>query len=222
MLIKIAARNSNLSKEQVKEFQSFFLRHYPHTLFESFFLATYGDKDHSISLRQEQYDDLFTKEIDEMVLEKKADIAIHSAKDLPKVIHPDLEIYWMSRSIHPQDALVMKEGYSLQNIPQNGIVLASSLRREEAVHALRADLIVKDVRGTIEERLKFLNDPNIYGVVIAEAALIRLKLTHLNRMIIDFPAHPMQGKLAVVGRKKNQVVERIFQEIEEKDFTSGN
>lgn len=220
MIIKIAARSSNLSKEQVKEFQTSFKNVFPEAIFKTTYLATYGDKDHSISLRLDQFDDLFTKEIDQMVLEKKVDIAIHSAKDLPKLIHQDLEILWLTESIHSQDALVLKENFSLQTLPNHAIVLASSLRREEAIKAMRSDLIVKDVRGTIEERLAFLNQQDIYGVVIAEAALIRLNLTHLNRVIMQAKAHPMQGRLAIVGRKDDTFLKGAFKQLERKNFAS--
>jgi hydroxymethylbilane synthase len=213
MKIKIAARASNLSKAQVKEFDQLLLNKNIDLELTPIFIPSYGDLDHSISLRNTQYDDLFTKEIDQLVLNKKADLALHSAKDLPLNLHPDLAVFFESKSIHTQDALVFKQGYTLQTIPQFGIILASSIRREEMILNLRKDLVCQDVRGTIEQRLAFLNKPEVFGVVIAEAALIRLDLQSLDKMMLDGKTHPKQGKLAAVGLKENQILQEILSQL---------
>ena len=209
-MVYLIARDSKLSKAQVEEFKDAWYKSFPGEEIQADFIKTYGDLDHSISLRDNFFEDLFTRELDQALIEKKADIAIHSAKDLPNNLHPDLEVVFYSRSKESRDSLVFKEGFDLNNIPKGGVILASSLRRENAVKDLRNDVAIKDVRGTIEERLELLSKDNIYGVVIAEIALIRLKLEHLPRLILDIPTHPRQGQLAIVGLKDNIALRNRF------------
>lgn len=219
--IKIAARSSRLSRAQVAEFIQSYGRFFFEPFAEPVFVETYGDQDHTISLRSPGYGDLFTREVDQLVIDGAADLAVHSAKDCPAILDPALELYLLTPSIHPSDALVMKEGFSLQTLPHRCVILASSSNREENVLRLRPDAIVGDVRGTIEQRLSYLAHEEIFGVVIAEAALIRLKLTHLNRFLMMSAAHPLQGQLALIGRKDNSVLKRIFLTIE-KTFAPRN
>lgn len=210
MMIKVAARDSNLSKAQVEEFKKKLVQIDPSIEIHPVFMKSYGDKNHNISLRESGYDDLFTKEIDEAVLRGDADLALHSAKDIPETLSEELEMYYLSQSIHPSDALVIKDGYSIDRIPKNGIIMASSFRREEHIKKLRQDFICRDVRGAIEQRLAYLNNPEVYGVVVAEAAIIRLKLVHLNRILLDGETHPKQGMLAALGLKSNHHLRQLI------------
>lgn len=217
--IRIAARSSPLSRAQVAEFIQGYGHFFSEGFAEPLLVETYGDRDLFISLRSPGYSDLFTKEVDQLVIDGAADLAIHSAKDCPEILDPALELYLRTPSIHPLDALVMKEGFTLKTLPHRCTILASSAHREENILRLRPDAIVRDVRGTIEQRLSYLRDQEIDGVVIAEAALIRLKLTHLNRLLMMSQAHPLQGQLALIGRKDNTALKRIFLKIE-KTFAS--
>lgn len=214
MSLKVAARDSKLSKMQVKEFEEIFLKKFPDYTIEPLWLKTFGDLHQEISLRDCQYDDFFTKEVDEAILRNLADIALHSAKDLPDKIHPDLEIYLMTKGKDPRDSLVLKEGYTIDNIPKNAVILASSERRASMIASIRKDLVFQDVRGTIEDRISKLNQEKIYGVVVAEAAIIRLNLQSINRLILDFPTHPLQGRLAIVGKKGNAKLKQVFSQID--------
>jgi hydroxymethylbilane synthase len=214
MIVKVAARDSLLSKMQVKEFQEIACRYFPDLMIEPIWMKTFGDLHHEISLRDCKYDDFFTREVDDAVLKSRADIAIHSAKDLPNDLDPNLEIFLLTKGIDPRDSLVIKEGYLIQTIPKNGIILASSDRRAAMIQVIRSDLVFQDVRGTIHERIAQLNQENVYGVVVAEAAIIRLNLQSMNRVILDFPTHPMQGKLAIVGKKENSPLKQLFSQID--------
>jgi len=84
-------------------------------------------------------------------------------------------------------------------LPHGAVIATSSSRREDVVKQLRNDLVFIDLRGTIQERLAKLNE-GVDGIVVAEAALIRLKLTHLNRLFLPGETSPGQGKLAFVAR----------------------
>lgn len=152
------------------------------------------DLDKTTSLRGLEKSDFFTRELDQMLLNGQIDAAIHSAKDLPDPLPRGLRIAYLSKGLDPRDSLVIK------NQPVK-VVATSSVRREEAVKKLFPECKVVDIRGTIEERLA----KDVDGVVIAEAALIRLQLTHLPRIYLPGETAHLQGKIAVVCRENHYI-----------------
>ncbi|OGN64477.1 MAG: hydroxymethylbilane synthase [Chlamydiae bacterium RIFCSPHIGHO2_12_FULL_49_9] len=205
---KTCARDSALSRAQVEEIAAFF----PEIEFEMIWIKTTGDLDQKTSLRALDKTDFFTRELDQMLLKKEARIAIHSAKDLPDPILDGLEIVAITEGVDPRDSLVFK------SLSDKAIIATSSARREEAVKRLGGDFRFVDIRGTIEERLKKL-EGEIDGVVVAEAALVRLKLTHLNRIFLQGETAPMQGKLAVVARQKDEEMKELFEKIDARSLS---
>lgn len=165
-------------------------------------VETKGDKDKKTSLRELGKSDFFTKELDEMLLAKTIDCAIHSAKDLPDPMPEGLIVVALTKGLDSRDSLVFKE------LKPGATVATSSERREELVRTWRPDLQFVDLRGTIGERLAKMEQGEVDGVVIAECALIRLGLTHLNRVF--FPGPEMQGRLAIVARGDNTLVRQLF------------
>jgi hydroxymethylbilane synthase len=209
--INVGARGSALSRAQVDEVLRELQRFHPKIIFSPRFSETKGDLDKKTSLRDLPKDDFFTKEVDDLLLKGFVDAAIHSAKDLPEPLPKGLMLVALTKGVDPRDSLVMRHGDHLDNV---SLVATSSYRREEAVLALKSGVTFCDIRGTIEERLKRLQD-DIDGVVVAEAALIRLGLTSLNRVILPGGAVPMQGRLAVVAREGDLEMERIFKVLHE-------
>ena len=104
----------------------------------------------------------------------------------------------------------MREGASLHTLKRNGIVGSSSERRDIMIQKLRPDLQCEEVRGTIENRLEKLFRGELEGLVTAEAALIRLGLTHLNRLVLPGESTPFQGQLAVLSRTGDENMEKLF------------
>lgn len=205
--ISVGARNSPLSRKQVDEVYAELKAYFPDIRFQTTYVETTGDKDKTVSLRDLDKTDLFTREIDEMLLRKECRIAIHSAKDLPDPLPKGLYLAALTKGVDPSDALVLREGESL---PTRGVVGTSSLRREESVKELFPDAQFIDIRGNIQERLGKLNAGEVDGVVIAEAALIRLELTHLNRLRLPGQPAPLQGRLAVVVREEDWVMRQFL------------
>lgn len=206
--LKVAARNSPLSIAQVEEFKQLI---HPWGQLEAVFVETYGDKDRTTSLRTLGKTDFFTKEVDELVLSGICDIAVHSAKDLPETLSEGLSLFATTIGIDSRDALVMREGGTLEKLPPGAVIATSSERRMDAVMELRSDLSFIDLRGTIGERLRLLEEGKADGVVVAEAALIRLKLTHLNRVYLPGPTTQGQGQLAIVGRTdRKHLLEKLL------------
>ena len=180
MKISVGSRSSPLARAQVVEVKQELQHFFPNVDFECTFVETIGDKDQKTSLRSLDKTDFFTKEVDSLLLSGECRVAIHSAKDLPSPLPAGLSIIAITRGVDPSDALVLKGNITLETLPHNPIIATSSIRREEAVKELIPDASFIDIRGTIQQRLQKLEEGVAHGVVIAEAALIRLGLTHLN------------------------------------------
>lgn len=186
------ARSSPLSRAQVGEVKEEFGLE-----FDVVWIETMGDLDQKTPLCTLEKTDFFTRELDQMLLEGRIDVAIHSAKDLPDPLPKGLKVAALSKGVDSRDSLVIKK-------EPVQVVATSSVRREEAVRELFPNCRFVDLRGTIQERLQ----KEVDGVVIAEAALIRLKLTHLKRIFLPGQAASMQGKLAIVCREDENFVFR--------------
>jgi len=222
MKIKAGARSSPLSRAQAGEVLQEIRAFYPEIDFEMTWVITMGDKNKTVSLRTLGKDDFFTKELDELLLQKAIRIAIHSAKDLPDPLPNGFAIAAITKGVDPRDCLVMREGMTLEKLPTGSIIATSSARREEAVRGLHPDLKFIDLRGTIGERLEKLEKGEADGVVIAEAAIIRLKLTHLNRIILPGDTVPLQGRLAILTRKDDLNMHTLFSVIHHEDALFGS
>lgn len=212
--ILIASRTSPLARAQVEEFIAEILKYHPGLIFETHFVETTGDLDQKTSLRTLDKTDFFTKEVDALLLAGKCRIAVHSAKDLPEPLPAGLAIAALTKGVDPSDSLVIKAGITLDRLPTSPVIATSSVRREETVSQLLPGARFIDLRGTIHKRLDVLEQGKADGVVLAEAALIRLKLTHLNRIRLPGPTVPLQGQLAVVVRKEDSEMMSLFAAID--------
>ncbi len=207
--ISVGARNTRLSKAQVEEVHREIVQFFPQIRFHPIWITTKGDQDKITSLKRMEKTNFFTDEVDRRQVEGEFLISIHSAKDLPDPLHPDLEVVALTKGVDSSDSLVVRE-FPIALGARIGI---SSKRREAFLKNWRPDLICVDIRGNIEERLQLLDDRILDGVVMAEAALIRLKLTERPRIHLDFAGATLQGRLAILARKNDKEMKRIFQEI---------
>lgn len=208
--ITVGARSSPLSRAQVKEVYEALKIHHPDVHFDVHYLQTVGDKDQVTSLRTLDKTNFFTKEIDEGVIRGDYQIGVHSAKDLPDPLPDQLTLFCLTEGVDSSDSLVLPKGETLESLPKGACIATSSVRREDMVKQLRSDLNFCDLRGTIEQRLAKMNGIEIHGIVVAEAALIRLGLTHLNRIRLPGDTVKGQGQLAVVGRKEDHHFQSLF------------
>jgi hydroxymethylbilane synthase len=209
-LLKIAARSSPLSQVQVQEVIQELRQFAPETTFDLTLVSTIGDRDQNTSLRQMDKTDFFTRDIDQLLLNDQCRIAIHSAKDLPDPIPEGLQIVAVTRGVDSSDSLVLRDGETLASLKSNAVIATSSIRREEGVRTLRSDLAFVDIRGNIGQRLQKLENGDVDGVVIAEAALLRLGLHHLNRIKIPGETVSGQGRLAILARIDDEPMSRLF------------
>jgi len=220
-IIKIGARPSKLSLKQVEEVIEK-LRNLTKVSY-TFEIKTYkttGDIDKETSISEIEGSDFFTDTIEKALLNNEIDVAVHSAKDLPDVIPKGLKIVAITKSLNPFDALVVREELKkfgrLDKLPKGAVVGASSIRRKEALRKYRDDLIIKDIRGNIDERLEKLDKGEYDGIIVAACALIRLRLENRISQIIPFnivQPHPLQGCLAIEAREDDYEIEQIFSKL---------
>lgn len=217
--VRVASRESPLARAQVAEVLGAFESVLGPLEWEISYLSTVGDLDRKTSLRDLDKTDFFTRELDALLLSGDCDLCIHSAKDLPDPLPRGLAIAALTRGVDPRDALVLRPGETLEELPCGARIATSSLRREEVVRSLRGGLAFVDLRGKIHERLEKLASGEADGVVVAMAALIRLKLTHLNILPLPGETTPFQGRLALVCRESkcgesfDQTLSEALQEI---------
>ncbi|HYC32010.1 MAG TPA: hydroxymethylbilane synthase [Gemmatimonadales bacterium] len=147
---------------------------------------------------------LFTRQIDDAMLEGRIDLAVHSLKDLPTVLPPGIALAAVSEREDPRDALVSRDGARWASLPEGSVVATSSLRRRAQLLHLRPDLHVADIRGNVDTRLAKLGARAEWaGIILAAAGLVRLGQAHRISERLDpeimLPA-PGQGALAVTAR----------------------
>lgn len=210
IVLSVGARDSPLSRKQVLEVERELARFYPLITLDPSWMKTTGDFDQKTSLRHMENSNFFTKEIDELQLSGAFRLSVHSAKDLQEPLTIGLSIIALTKGQDPSDSLVLPEGLSLQDLPSEPRIATSSLRREAIITSLIPDARLVDIRGTIEKRLEKLFSGEVEALVVAEAALIRLELTHLNRIRLSGPVAKYQGQLAVIARSDDKEMFELF------------
>ncbi len=215
--ITVGARGSPLSRAQMQEVLEELRLHHPHIGFEPIWVETMGDRDLKTSLRSLEKTNFFTKEIDELQLLGGCRISIHSAKDLPSPLPKGLQLIALTKGVDPSDSVVLKHGMTLENLPQGAKIGTSSERREKNIKELRSDFVCVDIRGNIKQRLSLLDQGIVDGLVIAEAALIRLNLTDRKRIPLPGERAHLQGQLAILALEEDEEMQTLFQSIDTRD-----
>ena len=179
-------------------------------------ITTKGDTDTRPLFAMEQKG-IFEKEIDRAVFEKEVDFAVHSLKDVPSQLDPNLIISCIPKREAVNDVLITRDGFDIEEIPSGSVIGSSSLRRAVQVTRKRPDVIVKPVRGNIETRIKKVEEGKFDGIVLAQAGITRLgtdiKISKLPTN--DFVPSPGQGALAIVSRKDNSSALQMLKKIED-------
>jgi len=172
-------------------------------------LTTTGDRIPSASLAKLGGKGLFVKEIEEALLDGRADLAVHSAKDLPAEIHPQLELVAFPERADPRDALVARvRGATLDSLARGARVGTGSLRRTAQLRLARPDLEVVGLRGNVPTRLRKLDSEGLDALVLACAGLERLGLAdRIDERIAPERMLPAvaQGALAVQARRDDPI-----------------
>jgi len=201
--IVIASRKSRLALWQTGHVRDLVLRAHPGVAVEILPLSTRGDEILDRSLAKIGGKGLFVKELEAALADGRADIAVHSAKDVPVALDPQFELVAILEREDPRDAFVSGAYAELGELPRGAIVGTSSLRREAQLRSRYPGLDVRPLRGNVETRLAKLDRGHYAAVVLAVAGLKRLGLGSRIRAVIDpdvsLPAVG-QGALAIECR----------------------
>ena len=205
--IRVIARGSRLSRLQVEEV----FKNFPELAYEIKYLESYGDKNQQISLLNgEAPADIFTRELDDAIRQGDADIAIHSAKDLPYPLPEDIEVIALFPAFDTTDSLVSRDHKKLAELPAGSIIGTSSPLRKKGLNELRPNLTIKGIRGCIEERVQQVKDGKYDAAIVATCALKRLGMEDEIAEVLPFPTHPLQGFLAVTAKKGSHDLKQAF------------
>lgn len=176
-VIRIATRHSPLAMWQANFVKAELLKFHPGLTVEILGMKTQGDKILDTPLAKVGGKGLFVKELEVAILEGRADIAVHSIKDVPVDFPDGLGLAVICEREDPRDAFVSNHYHSLQQLPQGAVVGTSSLRRQSQLRELRPDLIVKDLRGNVNTRLAKLDQGQYDAIILAAAGLLRLQMS---------------------------------------------
>ena len=175
-ILKIATRKSQLALWQAQHVATLLRRAHPGLVVELVPLLTQGDRIQDRSLAAIGGKGLFIKELELALQDLRADIAVHSMKDVPAELPHELVIAAVLQRADPHDALVTSGVARLQDLPMGARVGTSSLRRQAQLRAVRPDLRVEALRGNVDTRLRKLDAGGMDAIVLACAGLVRLGL----------------------------------------------
>lgn len=200
--LRIGSRGSQLALWQAHHISDL-LRAEGHTV-DLEIIKTTGDKILDVALAKVGTKGMFTKEIEEALLENRVDLAVHSLKDLPTELSPEFEIAAITTRQNPRDVFCSKKYARIDDLPNGALVGTSSLRRQAQLKALRPDLRIHPLRGNVDTRLRKLENGEYDAIILAAAGLNRLGKTDLVKQVI--PAEIMcpaagQGALGIEIRR---------------------
>jgi hydroxymethylbilane synthase len=173
-ILRIATRKSPLAMWQAEFVQAELEAAHPNLTVELLPMSTRGDKILDTPLAKVGGKGLFVKELEQALLDGRADIAVHSMKDVPMAFPPGLELGVICEREDPRDAFVSNNFASLAELPNGAVVGTSSLRRQCQLRASRPDLEITDLRGNVNTRLGKLDTGEYDAIILACAGLIRL------------------------------------------------
>lgn len=209
--VTIGTRGSTLALAQTRWVLARLKEEWPDTEFRLQTITTSGDnnREHLSELAQKGDKGFWTKEIEQALIDKRIDIAVHSLKDLPTEQPEGLEIASIPKRVDARDVLIGHEGMkSLDQLPKGARVGTSSIRRTAFLRALRSDIKVQPLRGNLDTRLAALGSGEYDAVLVAAAGLLRLELRHrIDEFIapdVLLPA-PGQGALALETRVEDDL-----------------
>ncbi|MDP6315028.1 MAG: hydroxymethylbilane synthase [Pseudomonadales bacterium] len=196
--IRIATRESALALWQANHVKSELELAYPGLHVEIVGMTTEGDRNKKSPLSQIGGKGVFVKELEVALLEERADIAVHSMKDVPSELPASLKISAMCKRDDPRDALISNSAESIEHLPKGSRVGSSSLRRRLQLKLARPDLKYVELRGNVDTRLRKLDEGEYDAVILATAGLKRLGLVErISQKISTDLCVPAAGQGAV-------------------------
>ena len=221
--VRIATRKSPLALWQAEYVKAQLMSHNPSLQVELIAMSTKGDKLLDTPLAKVGGKGLFVKELEVAMLEGRADIAVHSMKDVPMEFPPGLELAVICEREDPLDAFVSNHYQNLAELPDGAVVGTSSLRRQCQVRAHFPKLQIKELRGNVNTRLGKLDAGEYDAIILASAGLIRLEMGHritdkINATL-SLPAGG-QGAVGIECRSDDLDIQVLLAPLHHKDSAS--
>ncbi len=218
--IRIGTRGSALALFQANWVKDRLLEHHPGLKVSVVKIKTTGDKILDTPLAKIGGKGLFVKEIEEALIRKEIDLAVHSIKDVPTELPKGLHLSAITKREDPRDAFISKEGTRLRDLPKGAKIGTSSLRRQAQLLHFRDDFQMIPLRGNLDTRIRKLKTENLDGIVVALAGLKRLGLemnvTEILPPEISLPAIG-QGALGIESRIGDMEIEEKIRFLNDPD-----
>ncbi len=184
-------------------------------------IKTTGDKILDVPLAQVGGKGLFVKEIEEALLDRSADLAVHSMKDVPTELPEGLHLVAITKREDARDALIAREGIkSVNDLPQGAHVGTSSLRRICQLMSIRPDLKITQLRGNVDTRIRKLDEGQFDAIILATAGVKRLgyteRITEKIPVDISLPAIA-QGAVGIECRKDDDFINSLLKKLDHAD-----
>ncbi|MFB2836733.1 hydroxymethylbilane synthase [Floridanema evergladense] len=219
-IIRIASRKSQLALVQTEWVQAELQKHFPDRTFEVHTMSTQGDKILDVALAKIGDKGLFTKELEQGMIEKKTDFAVHSLKDLPTRLPEGLILGCVTERENPADALVVHKKFKdkqLETLPEGAVIGTSSLRRLAQLRHHFPHLAFKDIRGNLNTRLAKLDAGEFDALILAVAGLQRLGMSDRIHQVIppEISLHAVgQGALGIECRSDDPEILSLIKVLE--------
>ena len=214
--IRIGTRGSQLALYQAEKVKATLESLFPELQVELKIIKTKGDKILDVALSKIGDKGLFTKEIENELLDNSVDIAVHSLKDLPTQLPEGLKLGAVLERGEFRDAFVGKNGKKLADLQPGDVVATSSLRRIAGLLKINDQVVVKDIRGNVNSRLQKMDEGYCDAMIMAAAGLQRLGLEEYITEIIDpeivMPA-VSQGAIAIETRENDEEVDELMAKV---------
>lgn len=215
MKVRIGTRKSQLALWQAKYIANL-INQIHGVEVELVKITTSGDKILDVPLAKIGGKGLFVKEIEDAMLKGEIDIAVHSLKDVPTQLPEGLDIIAITEREDPRDAFLSTKYKSLKDLPAGAVVGTSSLRRKSQIMKMRDDLIINDLRGNVDTRIRKLEEGQYDAIILAYAGLKRLGLDSKASYIFSpqemIPA-VCQGFLGIEARVDDERIKKILEPI---------
>jgi len=218
--LNIGTRGSQLALFQANWVKDQLARVHPDLHVTLIKIKTTGDKIQDAPLAKIGGKGLFVKEIEEALLQKRIDLAVHSIKDVPTEFPKGLHLSAITKREDPRDVLISKDGKTLKDLPQGAKIGTSSLRRQAQLLHFRSDVELIPLRGNLDTRLKKLKTMNLDAIILALAGVKRLgfeeRITEIIPPEISLPAIG-QGALGIETRTDDHAVEGQIRFLNDRD-----
>ena len=215
-IYKIATRQSPLALWQANHIKEALIKRHPDIHIELLPMLTSGDQFLKDKLQSRGGKGLFVKELEEALLDKRADFAVHSTKDVPVTFPEGLTLAAICKRDNPLDAFISHKYPNIDALPHQAVVGTASLRRQSQLLVHRPDLQIKTLRGNVNTRLEKLASGEYDAIILAASGLERIGLEHHIKQLI--PTEIMlpacgQGALSIECRADDTEVVTLIGEL---------